>query len=355
MSDGMASDPMDGVREQIDSLQNRYHDVQAQAQLASVRQAAGDTEAMVDRVIDLARAVRSLGYAWESDLETRCLDMRQRWMNIKPDIMAAIDRQAADLQGRQAQVESQVNWIVQNPPLPESAPAALQQADAQLSSLGSAAETADSTIRGMFSQFASDVATLEQHLNDVRWMLDQAAQSKATWLPKEAIVSAVQAKWQKGNKDDPSGILFLSDQRILFERKEQVATKKVLFVATQKETVQQLLLDVPLAQLATVQAMKQGLLGHEDHLELKFVPGSAAASAHFHIDGQDCQTWQATVSRAKSGGLEGMRVNPISEAEQQRLRSAPTKCPSCGGALNAPVLRGQTEIHCGYCGSVVRF
>jgi hypothetical protein len=104
-----------------------------------------------------------------------------------------------------------------------------------------------------------------------------------------------------------------------------------------------------------VKASKKGLMGHEDHLDFALTSAAPARKAHFHIDGQDCNLWQATVGRVKNGEIEKSRVQPISEEEKQRLRNAPTKCSSCGGSIKAPILRGQTEIHCVYCGAVTRF
>ena len=39
----------------------------------------------------------------------------------------------------------------------------------------------------------------------------------------------------------------------------------------------------------------------------------------------------------------------------ERVKNAPTKCPSCGGAINQPILRGMVSLSCEYCGDVIRF
>jgi hypothetical protein len=36
------------------------------------------------------------------------------------------------------------------------------------------------------------------------------------------------------------------------------------------------------------------------------------------------------------------------------LSSVPQQCSKCGAAFSAPLLRGQTEIRCEYCGLVTR-
>ena len=57
------------------------------------------------------------------------------------------------------------------------------------------------------------------------------------------MVRAVKALWtrdEQEDKTDPKGILFLTDQRLLFEQREEIATKKVLFVTTERKKVQEL-------------------------------------------------------------------------------------------------------------------
>jgi hypothetical protein len=120
----------------------------------------------------------------------------------------------------------------------------------------------------------------------------------------EAPVMAVKAKWDRDGKDDPEGHLFLTDRRLIYERKQEIATKKVLFITTAKELVQQVLVDTPVKDVTAVKASSRGLLGHEDHLDVEF----AGRPVHFHLDGQDSNEWQALIERARAGGLEGERV-----------------------------------------------
>jgi uncharacterized paraquat-inducible protein A len=37
-----------------------------------------------------------------------------------------------------------------------------------------------------------------------------------------------------------------------------------------------------------------------------------------------------------------------------RIQAAPTQCPNCGAAFTAPILRGQEEIICEFCGVATR-
>ncbi len=355
MTKSSAPDPMEAVRRRVDDLKDTLKEIQEKALLTSARDQAEDVETQANRVFDLARAVRERGYAWEKDLEPKCLDFRKRWAELKPSVMQSITRESASLKARVAQAEADVAQAAARAANPAAADAVLPAVEQSLDTLKGAAEAAEKAVLGMFDETASDLGTLESNLTNISWMIDQAAASKIEWLAAETAVLAVKAQWDRGGKEDPKGILYLTDQRLAFERKEDVATKKVLFIATEKEKVQEAMLIVPLADVTEVTASKKGLMGHEDHLDFGFTSAAPVRKAHFHIDGQDCNKWQATIGRVKDGEIEKSRVTPISEEEKQRLRNAPTKCSSCGGVIKAPILRGQTEIHCTYCGAVTRF
>ena len=58
---------------------------------------------------------------------------------------------------------------------------------------------------------------------------------------------AVKARWDQEGDNDPEGILYLTDKRLIFERKEKVATKKVLFVTVSSQMVHEVMIDQPLA------------------------------------------------------------------------------------------------------------
>jgi len=170
-------------------------------------------------------------------------------------------------------------------------------------------------------------------------------------------VRAVKATWtrdEKKDKEDPEGILFLTDQRLIFEQREEIATKKVLFITTERKKVQELEFEVPVFSIASVKATRQGMLKNEDWLDLEFESGAFARSAKLHLDGQNCNEWQALINQAKSRELDGDRALAVDEAAVAKVNSAPVICPSCGGTLSRPVLRGMQTITCDFCGRVIK-
>jgi hypothetical protein len=187
-------------------------------------------------------------------------------------------------------------------------------------------------------------------------MLTQLAEAKFQLLATEGGLEAVKAVWCKSGKEvkeDPDGVLYLTDQRILFEQKEEVVTKKVLFIATAKQKVQQLLFEVPVALVSNIQTSKQGFMKNEDHIEISFAPGAPVRMIHFHI-WENCAKWLQFINRARAKDFDQDRAVAVDQSVVEKVKSVPAQCPSCGGAINQMVLRGVDSINCEYCGFVIR-
>jgi ribosomal protein L37AE/L43A len=215
---------------------------------------------------------------------------------------------------------------------------------------------AEQSIEGLYDHFKQQIQTLSMHLDDIDYLLKQLAEASFQLLPTEAGIAAAKAIWCKTGKEqkgDPEGVLYLTDQRLIFEQKEEIATKKVLFVVTEKKKVQGLQLEAPVILVDKVDTSQQGMMKNEDHIEIRFASGAPVQMAHFHI-WKDNAVWQALINRAKIKDFDKGRAVAVDQAAVEKARSAPTQCPSCGGTITAVVLRGMDTIKCEYCGLVIR-
>jgi hypothetical protein len=61
-----------------------------------------------------------------------------------------------------------------------------------------------------------------------------------------------------------------------------------------------------------------------------------------------------SINRARSKFYDGDRAVAIDQGAVDKVKAAPAQCPSCGGNINQPVLRGQDSLTCEYCGFVIR-
>jgi hypothetical protein len=124
----------------------------------------------------------------------------------------------------------------------------------------------------------------------------------------EDLVMAVAARWDQVGDDDPEGLLYLTDQRLVFERKEKVATKKVLFVTVSSQLVHEVLIDQAAANIQSVTAQNKGLFGHQDFIEVQFSDPKLGKSP-FHLNGQDSKQWAAWIDQVRSGAIQNDRFS----------------------------------------------
>lgn len=212
-------------------------------------------------------------------------------------------------------------------------------------------------IRGMVDTLNKETNMLKQHLEHITWAFDQLAASTVRLHAAEGLIEVVEAVWApngKEDKDDPKGFLVLTDQRMIFEQDEEIATKKVLFITTAKERVQKQLFEFPVVLIQDIVGSKMGFFKNEDHIDMKLASGAPFPTCHIHLFHQGCEYWDGLIGKVKSGEFDRDRAVVISQDVLDKVKNAPTKCPSCGGTFSKPVLRGQEAITCEFCGAVTR-
>ena len=336
--------PAERFASEVASLKSSIGSLQSRVRLAAQRDELEDMDTTIGGLAQSLRDLRTRGYVFEKELEERAADLRRRWPPLRQSVSSQINQAVVTLERELNPVENRVTELAARGASAINAQQMLQRAKAEVDTLEGRVTAAESDIRGMYDSFKGEVDKLTYYLKDIDWALTQMAEASFPLLATEGIIRAVKATWIKRDKeakDDPKGLLFLSDQRLLFEQKQEIATKKVLFITTEKQKVQKLQLEAPVTQVAAVQASKQGLLGHEDHIEVDFEAGVPVHSAHFHIDGQDCHAWQGLIGRAKSRDFDQGRAVQVKPEEAEKIEALPTECPACGASITQQVPRGQ--------------
>lgn len=350
------TNPAEELASQISSLQSQVSTLEEKTRLTNSRDAVEDLQTTINSLPSQMSGFRSRGYAFGKDFETRAANFITQWTQIAPNVTSQIDQQSARLQSALAPLRNQTSQLASVSSNFSQAQGLSNQLRPQVDSLESQVSAAEDQIRGMYDSLQNQVSEFSAQLKDIDWMLAQLAEASFQLLATEAGVMAVKAVWVKGGKEqkeDPDGVLYLTDQRLIFEEKEEVAKEKVLFIATKKEKVQKLLFETPVALVESVNTSKQGLLKNEDHIELRFASGAPVITAHFHI-WQPCEEWQALINRAKTKDFENDRAVAVDASAAAKVKSAPSQCPNCGGNISQVILRGQDNIKCEFCGFVIR-
>jgi len=344
------------VQSEIQSLQSTLGDLQSSVRLTDVRDRVEDLGSTVGGLDRRIESLREGGYAFEKELEGQARDLAREWSKIVPGLEREIESEANVLEEAIRPLESQLSLLAGDRGMPKSLSSRVKRLQSQVKSLEDRVESAEEKIRGGYDQFSSSVDQLKSHLYKLEWMMTEISEASFKMLATESGVMAVKAVWAKEGKQtkaDPEGVLYLTDQRLIFEQKEKVATKKVLFIATEKKLVQETLWQVPVMLVEEVKPHKEGFLNKDDYIELTFASGAPFDLLHLHI-WQRGDEWQALIQRAKAREFDDNRAIPIDREVIERVKNAPTKCPSCGGAITQPILRGMESINCEFCGDVIR-
>jgi predicted nucleic acid-binding Zn-ribbon protein len=341
------------IASEINSLEGDFRDLHARVQLTSLRDQIEDFENSISNLPTRIQATRTRGYAFGKDYEDQAKDYAKRWRTTSGKISRKIESESTKLQSSQRLAQPKINALQTVRGNVSAARSRISSAKNAVEDLESKVSAAEGAIHGMYDSLQDDVYKMGRTLGKVEKALDELDEATFSLIATESVIMAVEAVMVEGSKEDkkdPKGILFLTDQRLLFEQKQEIATKKVLFVATEKEKVQKLYFETPVASVHEVKAEKKGFMKNEDHIELKLDIGTR----NFHLDGQDCEDWATQIKRARDGEYDHDRALEIDEEVIEKVKDAPTICPQCGGQFSQPVLRGQDSITCGYCGHIER-
>lgn len=290
---------------QVNSIQSSIEELENRADMSEVRADITNMEANLNHAISLLESARDKGYAFQSDLEDIAYDAMSRWQSIRADVEASIEEQTRVAAGYFDPVNRQINQLNAAISRTTGTDRLLSDTEDEIRQALNAVSDAENAIEAAYDDIEYQANLLVQRLTQIHWALTQQAEASFDFSDGEDLYMAVKARWDQEGKDDPEGVLYLTTKRLIFERKEKVATKKVLFVATAKELVQKVMGAQPLSNIENVKAQSKGLFGHQDFLEVDF----SRQRIPFHLDGQDSEDWAGWIKNAKSGKIEEERTS----------------------------------------------
>ena len=140
-------------------------------------------------------------------------------------------------------------------------------------------------------------------VEQLEWTLTQGDEAKFQLRAGEGVVIGAKATWLRSNEDHPKGVLYLTNQRVLFEQKQNVATKRFFFITTDSKLVHQALLEVSIEAIEEITATRKGFFCNKNHLGMTFASGISVPAAYFWLHGPDSVSWEESVRQAKSAHL----------------------------------------------------
>jgi len=338
----------DETRAKLDELQDQLGDLQESLLLTGAHNDMGDLETTLALLPAEIEQLRTQGYVFRSFLENKVNVLAEQWEEIDSRVSREVSRRQRELEREAGVAESALRQAT------SGRASQVARAESAIETLERKVRAAQSAVGAMYETLQQNVNQTQSQVEQIRWLLDQVDEACFPLYPAEDPVMACQAQYMETKKEGPKGVLYLTDERLIFEQKEEKATKKVLFITTDKEKVQQLIFEVPVGQIEEVKSSQKGFLGHKEMLELLFAPEADLSGATLRLRGTDNEEWAGLIGRVRSEEIVKERTRPKDEAVVEAARAAPTKCPTCGATLSVEIVRGMREITCEYCGSVIR-
>lgn len=336
---------------QLAGLRSRAEGLIKKIGLDDPYKAFQEMNANIDGVANTLSALRKRGYVFGGDWEKQAASLRANWPSQKRDAERIYAEQKGELQIASRRVQQLLVRAERDSTLLDDLGRDLNEFERQISS-------AEERLQGACAAADNAYGLISGGIEQATFLLDELDGVTFNLLRDEHPVAACKAQWVS-NKEEPQGILYLTDQRILFEQEEEKATKKILFITTKSEMVQRLLWEAPVGAVKKANAEDKGGFagfGVKELLTLEFGESGGNLPKDVtlrFLDYADNEMWQGLIQRVKSGEIQKERYGASAKAEAAPApREVPTHCPRCNAALPT-VYKGTQQITCEYCGATV--
>jgi hypothetical protein len=301
--------------------------------------------------------IRARGYRFGRDWETQLSTLNGRWPQQHAQAAQLLENERRVLSTASRDVESLLQRAGRDAAL-------ITTAESRIRDLQNNTGAAERRIRNTFEGTQSQAQALQQEINRAKSLLDALDSASFDLLPEEHGIAVCGATWTT-DQQQPEGLLFLTDARLVFEQRQEVAKKKVLFITTEKELIQQKLWESPIGAVEELETEdKKAFLRRQEFLTLRFSERTRdlPSDVTLQLKGADNDTWRTLIRRAKSGQMDVERFGApppdqslAAQIDQETVAPAkelPTVCPNCAARLPA-VFKGMKQVSCDYCGTTV--
>lgn len=340
--------PNPEIQARTDAIQSQISQLQGSVELTAISEAIGHIEERLAEYPLELKALQRRGFVHSRQLEERLQLLDGQWAKISPRLRSSLRQHRSRLKSDMANTSRQVNRAQ------SGQPSALSNAESAVEGLNVKIDAAEQALKSQYGNVDDELYTISRSLNQVKWMMDALEASPEIRLRVgEGPLLAVESEWQRDGDEGPNGVLYLTDQRLLFEQKEEIVTKKRFGIfKAESEMVHKLWLDVNIGDIASAEDSEEGGflgIGKADILELTCSGQAPISRARFHLKGQESSAWRAEIKQAQTGVTAGERSDGGKGNVEYRF---PTQCPNCLATLPVPH-RGVNRVTCEFCGIVV--
>lgn len=331
------------LRDRLSSVQSSIGQLTGRLSFSDELRAVTDAHSSLRDLSSRLASGRARGFVYQSELEYVLQDAGTKAEEALNTTRSEAERAASALRSRVEELHGRAF----SPRLTRGVPdeGQIDWLDQQYSSLDSAMDEASARIKELARPFTELIEEAEQGIKRMTFTLDLFGDASFQQAPDEAPLVALKAKYRDAPGGEKEGVLFLSNQRIRFEgREEKVLERKFLVFASKTEIIKTLFIDEVIGHVASTEASQEGVVFKDEILTIRWGRGGKAAIEL--LEGESAEAWSTVIGYIISGEIEQTRI--ASASPNQAPLTFPEHCANCGAPLPAPV-KGQQTLACSYC------
>ena len=297
MTDAMQTEKT-SIANEIRSMQQN---VTEQALLQDTVTTGNEVQGLPGRL----QTLRQRGYVYSSDLEQLVATLAKQWQDAQDDIRYRAQRRSQrllwdlnDLQDILNRLNTAEATIVQNN---------ISRLNGEITRLRTEIQNSKTVVMQAAGNVADQLRILVERITGIETYMKHVSEASFPFNAGESVYIAAKADWKKGkdNKENPEGVLYITNQRVIMEQNE----KKGGLMGIGGNKVQQFLWDVPLSAVQGVSSENKGLFGNIDLVHIRVSAGTPAPEAIIEVkDGLKADWFANQVQRVQRGDAEKERI-----------------------------------------------
>ena len=340
-ADDGSSAERDPRKARLDSLRMNVSTLLREADGAQER--ISDLDDSIGNLGNRVSRIRGANYTLMGHLEGASEGISSRWGMRAPTLKDDAWSRASSIRSELEALSSQLSA------LGSPGDSDLSIAESRLGALRGDVSRLRSYIDDEVDEFESSYEELDSELSVAENTTELLSQPSFEWKKREHPVVAIRAHHLD---DDVHGVMTLTNQRFIFEGEKEVVLKKTLFIATEKKTVREVVIERPIGSLEAIDKGRVGLFKGSG-LFVRFKPETGLSDVKFDTRGNEGDQVIRNFEYISSGEADRDLAEAHGEEEEEG-EAVPVVCPICSAPYTAEVYRGQTSLECKYCGAVIR-
>jgi archaellum component FlaC len=359
MADETSKSPAELRKERLDQLRSQWNDLSDRTSLGHLYDRIEDIDGEIESIPQRVEDLRRRGYVYTRPWESQASTIKDAWPDRRREAQRILRARTRDIKDMVEEVDD----LATQGRLTNSA---LDRLESVIERVESRIDGADNDVSGAYDTLTSQLSTLEAEMRRAERAVEEVESASFKLYPEEHVVATSDAIWTSDHQE-PQGKLFLTSGRLIFEQREKKALKKVLFITTKSEMVQEVLWECPVGAVTEFETKDErgGFLGlgGKEMLTLRFSERTRdlPSDVTLRLKGSTNEQWQSLIDRVRDGEIvqdrydyaepEGAEAQTAAPPEQEK--EIPTVCPNCNAQL-PPAFKGMQELTCEYCGTTVR-